>query len=88
MYLVTVVAVLSIPELLSEMRAQVLSQLAVVLQTGQQEVEALEQQDGLNRTGDRHLQARQNQHHLLDLVTNEGELRGWRGSAFELFLSF
>lgn len=45
MYLVTVVAVLSIPELLSEMRAQVLSQLAVVLQTGQQEVEALEQQD-------------------------------------------
>lgn len=59
-----------------------LSQLAVVLQTGQQEAEALEQQDGVSGTQDRLLQARQNQHHLLDLVIYEGELqRTERGQA-------
>lgn len=38
------------PELLSEVGSEVLCQLVVVLQAGQQEATALEQQDRLNRT--------------------------------------
>lgn len=38
------------PELLSEVGSEVLSQLVVVLQAGQQEATALEQQDRLNWT--------------------------------------
>lgn len=58
------------------MGLQVQSQLAVVLQTRQQEATALEQQDGAGRAQEGALQARQNQNHLLGLVPDEGQLQG------------
>lgn len=63
------------PELLSEVGSEVLSQPAVVLQAGQQEATALEQQNRLNGTQNRLLRVWQTQHHLLGLVTNEGQLQ-------------
>ncbi|KAK9525872.1 hypothetical protein VZT92_016545 [Zoarces viviparus] len=50
------------PELLSEVGSEVLGQLVVVLQTGQQEATALEQH---NRLKGLLLQVRQNQRHRL-----------------------
>lgn len=67
---------LDLPELLPEVGLQVQSQLAVVLQTRQQEATALEQQDGPGRAQEGALQARQNPNHLLGLVPDEGQLQG------------
>lgn len=64
------------PELLSEGGAEVLGELAAVLQAGQQEATALVQQDSLGWTHRALLQVRQNQHQLLHLVAQEGRLRG------------
>lgn len=63
------------PELLSELGAEVLGELGVVLQAGQQEATALVQQNSLSWTQRGLLQVRQNQHHLLYLVTKEGQLQ-------------
>lgn len=52
-----------------------LCQLVVVLQTGQQEATALEQQDRLGRTQEGAVQVRQGQDHLLGLMTDEGHLQ-------------
>ncbi|TNN29077.1 hypothetical protein EYF80_060776 [Liparis tanakae] len=65
-----------VPELLSEVGAQVGGQPGVVLQDGQQEATALEQQDGLKWTQRGLLRVRQDQHQLLDLVPDEGQLQG------------
>lgn len=64
------------PELLSEPGAEVLGELVVVLQAGQQEATALVQQNRLSWTQRGLPQVRQNQHHLLHLVTKEGRLEG------------
>lgn len=63
------------PELLSELWPEVLGELGVVLQTSQQEATALVQQNRLGRTRRGILQLWQNQHHLLYLVTEEGQLQ-------------
>lgn len=63
------------PELLSELGAEVLGELGVVLQAGQQEATALVQQNSLSWTQRGLLQVRQNQHRLLHLVTKEGQLQ-------------
>lgn len=64
------------PELLSEPGAEVLGELVVVLQAGQQEATALVQQNSLSWTQRGLLQVRQSQHHLLYLVAKEGRLEG------------
>lgn len=69
------------PELLPELGAEVLGELLVVLQAGQQEATALVQQDGPGRTQGALLQVRQDQHHLPHLVTEEGQLQGRDGKA-------
>lgn len=53
--------------------------MVVVLHAGQQEATALEQQNGLSGTEKGLVWVRQNQNHLLGLVTNEGRLQGERG---------
>lgn len=63
------------PELLPELGAEVLGELVVVLQAGQQEATALVQQNSLSWSQRRLLRVRQNQHHLLYLVTEEGQLQ-------------
>lgn len=74
------------PELLSEVGAQVLGQLLVVLQAGQQQAAALEQQNGLKWTQEGFLRVRQNLDHLLDLVPHEGQLQSGGGEAFKTCL--
>lgn len=63
------------PELLPEVRPEVLSEQVVVLQAGQQEATALEEQHRLRGSEGGVLQVGQNHDHLLGLVTDEGHLQ-------------
>lgn len=53
-----------------------LGQVLTVLQTRQQEVTALEQEDHLDRAQEGPPQTRQNLNRLLGLVADEGQLQG------------